>query len=62
MIRISDYILEPTILDFLYPDTLRDWKNTIPGEVLKKCYFSCWKGYEEYEERNIVKEQKMRRI
>lgn len=43
-------------------DTLKNWKNTIPGEVLKKCYFSCWRDHKEYEERNIVQNDLLRRM
>ena len=37
-------------------ETLENWRETIPGEVIKKCFFSCWKFRDDYEKRNIEKE------
>lgn len=37
-------------------ETLENWRETIPGEVIKKCLFSCWRFREVYEERSIEKE------
>lgn len=28
-------------------ETIEDWKNTIPNEVIRKCIFSCWNGKNE---------------
>ena len=38
-------------------DTMRDWRRTIPAEVIKKCLFSCWKYRKSYIEKNIVEER-----
>ena len=39
-------------------ETLINWRETIPGAVIKKCLFRCWKYREAYEERNIVEERR----
>jgi hypothetical protein len=39
-------------------EVLRNWRETIPPEVLKKCLFSCWKHRESYREVNIMLAQK----
>jgi len=33
---------------------MKNWRKTIPPEVIKKCLFSCWKHREKYIERNIL--------
>ena len=35
-------------------EVMKDWRNTIPAEVIKKCLFSCWKYREPYFTRNIL--------
>lgn len=52
---IRDSLLEAgwTVANPTLAETLINWRETIPGEVIKKCLFSCWKFRDEYEERNI---------
>ena len=40
--------------------TLRQWRHTIPAEIVKFCLFNCWKYREPYVTKNIVAKKKAR--